>query len=138
MKKKPYLTYEQKRTCLECSAPLADQTHGLRKFCPRVKHADGYIDHCKDRYNSRLKQIDEVPYKRLMAFYRDITRKIEALEREAGEEVTVEQVNRAGIPLEHHLLRKVGKEGLMTYYFVEHVLEKQADQTFKIYSYELF
>jgi hypothetical protein len=127
-----YYTYNNKRKCLHCGAPIADQKHSSTKFCPRVKLSDGTIQSCKDDYHSPLRKDRNAPYKRIAEFHKDAHRRINCLLDAKGETVTVEQINQYGINLYKSFEMVLDSMQRPTFRFVEFEFIPLGNKQYKI------
>lgn len=128
----PHYSYANKRKCLLCETPIADQAHASTKFCPRFVLPDGTIKSCKDDYHSPLRKEKYEPYKRIADFQRETHKKIEALSMAKGEIVTIEQIDQYGINLHRPVQFEVDSMQKTTFYFIEYELKQLPNKQFKI------
>ena len=126
-----YYTYTQKRKCLHCQKPIADQKHAATKFCEKLELPDKTIQSCKDDFHSLRNKEKNKPYKKLADFHKDTNKKINNLLKAKGEIVTVALIDQYGIVL-HKPAAFSSDDNKWTYYFIDFAF-KQIDSTqFKI------
>jgi hypothetical protein len=129
-------TYKSNRKCLQCGAAIADQEHGLQKFCAKQTLVDGSIKNCKDDYWSQLRKEEMTPYLKIAYFNRDQTERTALLYNTKGEKVLVEDLNQYGINLNRPVEFKLEKNKY-TFYFHQYAIEQLPDNYFKIFTHEL-
>jgi hypothetical protein len=126
-----YYTYSQKRKCLHCQKPIADQKHASTKFCERIELPDNTIQSCKDDFHSVKNKEKNKPYKRLADFHKDASRRISNLLNDKGENVTTGLIDQYGILLSKPAAFSV-ENGKYTFYFIGFVFKQISSSQFKI------
>ena len=129
-------TYYNKRKCQNCNSPISDQTHALRKSCPRIKLEDGTVLSCKDDFHSKRNRKDNQAYRNLIKHHKMMDKKITSLLRNKGENVTLEDINRYGIILNVPLQISKNEHGEFTYMFMHHSIILIKQNEFKIKNHE--
>ena len=130
-----YYTYVQKRRCLHCQKPIADQKHASTKFCERMELPDKTIQSCKDDFHSVRNKEKNKPYKRLVDFHKEATKRIQNLLKAKGENVTVALINQYGIAFNKSAAFSIDTNKLGTYYFVDFAFKQISSNEFKIFKH---
>src|SRR5438128_1653091 len=113
------LSYKKGRFCLFCKAPIADQEHGLRLFCP-TKTNLGFRQSCKDEYHSEKWRAENGPFIEYGMFQKLMFEKLTLLYNTHGENVTLEMINSCGIQLIRPIEWHISESGLRTMFFHEY------------------
>jgi len=111
------LTYNDEQKCLYCNMPIADQEHGLRLYCPDLEFTDGSRESCKDRHNTKLKKLRYAAVLEVYNYYKKMLESIEALIATHGHQVSLDNVNHAGINLKMALVIDQDSSGLYSFSF---------------------
>jgi hypothetical protein len=130
-------TYVDKRKCLNCSKPIADQEHGLQKFCPREVLPDGSIKNCKDEYWSAIRREKMLPFIQFAYFQKDQCEIIGALAKRNQEYFSLEELNRHGINLHRPAFFKF-ENNQYEFYFHQYGIKQLPHNKFKIFTHELY
>lgn len=130
-------TYLQGRKCLHCGEPIPDQKHLALKFCDYQEQGKTSKDSCKNKYWSRRKTKDLKAYRSLVRFHKSMSKRIHDLLMANGEIVTIEDLNRYGINLYCPIKTELFQDKSRKFYFIGYLIEKSADNSFKIKQYEL-
>lgn len=125
-------TYNHGRKCPNCSKPIADQKHGLRKYCERVQFDDGSILNCHDDFNSARDKIRKAPFKVFATHQENMRDRLRSLFNRQGEIVSVELLNRWGIMLNRPAEIEWTNDGSQIFYFIEFAVVKTNQNQFKI------
>lgn len=126
-------TYYDKRKCLNCNAPISDQTHALSKFCPRIELEDGTVISCKDDFHSKKNKKENLAYRKLIAHHKLMTKTIDELIAIKGDMVTIDDINQAGINLNMPIHFDVTENDQNMYGFTYHTITKTKENQYKIY-----
>jgi len=130
------LTYTLNRKCLHCNKPLADQEHGLQKFCPKENLQDGSIKNCKDEYWSKIRKEEMAPFIAIAYYQREQYENIDLLYKTKGDKVALEDLNQYGVNLYRPIEFKIeGKQ--YVFYFHKYCIKQLSDKFFKISTHEL-
>jgi hypothetical protein len=130
-------TYNAKRRCLHCSAPIADQAHGTMKFCPRSILPDGCIKSCKDDYHSAARRITDAPFNRVKDFHKQMNQRIFWLIKQKGRLVSIEDINRCGINLSRPIQFAFLDDKFYKGWFVGYLIEKTLTGDYKISEHDI-
>lgn len=130
-------TYLDNRKCDHCGEPIADQEHGLQKFCPRQVLSDGTIKNCKDDYWSSKRRAAMEPFMAIAYLQRAQFDAIDNLFKTKGEIVTLEDLNRSEIDLGKPV-QFVNKNSQYTWWFHFYGIQQQPNNHFKIFTHELY
>lgn len=130
-----YYTYELNRRCLYCGSPISDQTHKLRKFCPREVLPDHSIKNCKDDWHTNRKSKFDRPYRNLVQYHKKINRSILQLRKAKGDIVNAWDLNEYAIDLKE-AIEKSNVEGIITFYFLKYKITALNTNRFKIEYHE--
>jgi hypothetical protein len=130
------ITYIENRKCAHCGTPIADQSHGLRKFCPREVLSDGSIKNCKDEYWSAINREQLEPFITVAYFQKQQFENLEGLHKAKGESVVLEDINKWGVDLSRPLKFKI-QENQYTWWFHHYGIKQLPNNQFKIFTHEL-
>jgi len=126
-------TYLEKRKCVHCGKPLPDQYSLGRTHCKPILLANGKWSSCKDKKWSAIRKVDEVEFRNIKNFQKNMYQRIESLYRQVGEIVSVQQIDKFGINLMRCVELAVSKDGQnWEYRFVTYGFQKININTFKI------
>src|ERR1700740_771319 len=125
-------TYKDNRKCQHCNNPISDQTHALRKSCPRKKLPDGTISSCKDDFHSAKNKKDNKAYRKLIAHHKAMDERIAFLLRHKGDAVNLEDINKHGIILNRPIEFSKNETGQFIYSFMQHSITQLNNNQYKI------
>jgi Zn-finger protein len=125
-------TYYDKRKCQNCNAPISDQTHALRKSCPRIILEDGTIKSCKDDFHVKKNKRENIIFRNMIKHHKSMNKRIISLLRNVGANVTTEDLNRYGIVLFQPLKVSKNEYGEHSYTFMNHTIITINNNQFKI------
>jgi len=125
-------TYKKNRKCKHCFAPIADQIHATRTFCPRIKLDDGSVLSCKDDFNSAKRKIEKAPFKGFATHQENMRDRLQNLFNEQGELVTIDLLNQYGIMLNRPAEIAWIKDGIPIFYFIGFAVIKTSQNQYKI------
>ena len=128
-------SYTQKRKCLHCSNPIADQEHASTKFCPRKEMSDNTIQSCKDDYNSKRRRDKNRPYKRIADYHKAAHERLKNLWSVSKDVITMEQLILYDINLRQPVSFDVDENKVSTYYFVEFAITQSINNQLKIFKH---
>lgn len=131
------LTYNDERKCLYCNMPIADQEHGLRLYCPDLEFTDGSRESCKARHNTKLKKLRYAAVLEVYNYHKKVLESIEALIATHGHQVSLDNVNHAGINLKMALVVDKDSNGLYSFSFPGYQIQMLSNNEFKILTHEL-
>lgn len=129
-------TYKDNRKCQNCHAPISDQTHALRKSCPRKKLADGTVISCKDDFHSAKNKKENKSYRKLIAHHKSMDKRIAYLLLHKGDAVNLEDINRQGIILNRPIEILNNETGGFTYKYMQHSIIQISNNQYKIKKHE--
>lgn len=130
-------TYLQARKCLHCGEPIPDQKHLAQKFCDFKELGQTSRESCKNKYWSKRKNKDLKAYRSLVRFHKSMSGQIHDLLMAKGEIVTIEDLNRYAINLFCPIKTEFFQDMSRNFYYIGFVIEKSANNTFKIKKHEL-
>lgn len=128
MKKKKFsnedgkFTYEQNRACRNCGAPIPDQEHATREFCPVTYDDDGKVRDCKTKFHREKDKPDRNDYSELINKHKSITTRIDFLIKKKGFEVATEDLDVYEIMLRQAIDFKISNDGILTSYYLKHTI----------------
>ena len=125
-------SFNDNRKCQNCNAPISDQTHALRKSCPRQKMPDGSVISCKDDFHCKKNKKDNKSYRKFVAYHKFMEKRIELLLKHKGDTVYLEDLNRYGIDLKKPVEFSENEKKFYTYKFMHHSLIQFESNNFKI------
>ena len=125
-------TYKNNRKCQNCSTPISDQTHALRKSCPRKRMSDGSVLSCKDDFHSAKNKKENRSYRKLIAHHKSMDKKIYYLLRNIGETVILEDINRYGIILKRPIELSKNENGGFIYTYMQYSIIQLNNKQYKI------
>ena len=115
-------TYNLGRECRQCHAPIADNDHATREFCPTTTDQFGNIRDCKTSYHRK----NDKPLRDLIGKYiakqKHISTRIDFLSDKYGMEVSTEQLDTYDINLHECIEYYISKEGILTSVFLRHTI----------------
>ena len=126
------ITYKDNRKCQNCSTPISDQTHALRKSCPRKRMPDGSVLSCKDDFHSAKNKKENRSYRKLIAHHKSMDKKIYYLLRNIGETVILEDINRYGIILKRPIELSKNENGGFIYTYMQYSIIQLNNKQYKI------
>lgn len=129
-------TFKDNRKCQNCAAPIPDQTHALRKSCPRKKLGDGSVLSCKDDFHTAKNKKENRSYRKLTAHHKSMDKKIFHLLKNIGAYVLLEDINRYGIILNRSIEILLQENGKYNYCFMNYTIHHLNDKNFKITKHE--
>jgi len=115
-------TYELGRQCKQCHAPIADNDHASREFCPVTVDQFGNIRDCKTTYHRENDKPTRDLIAKLIAKHKGICSRIDFLIKKHGAEVSTEQLDTYEINLHDCIEYSISKEGILTSVFLKHVI----------------
>ena len=118
-----FYTYYKNRKCKYslCQAPIADQEHATREFCPRDILSDGTIKNCKDDYWSDLKKEANSIYKKMELFHKMMTERLEHLYNLNLPLINLEIIESTGIELSKSLLHYTEND-ISYFFFIDYIV----------------
>jgi hypothetical protein len=130
-------TYFDRRRCNYCGAPIEDQASKSRKFCRREDLPDGTVQCCKDDFHTEKNKDVQSILRRIGIYHRLMNERIAHLFSVKGENVSLEDINRAGINLYRPVQFKYINE-MYKGWFLDYLIEQQNADKFKISTHEHF
>ena len=115
----PY-TYDQKRECLNCGAPIADQEHATRTHCPKTYDENGKVIDCKTALARINDKQDRELQRKLINAQKFITSQIDTLIIKKGNEVNTDDLTAYDIKLTDSLNYAITPDGTLTSVFLKH------------------
>lgn len=114
-------TFFNNRKCkfLKCSAPIADQEHATREFCPRVVLPDGSIKNCKDDHWAEIKKEANSIYKEMELYHKMIADRLDHLFNLNLPNITLEIIESTGIELSKSLFHYTDND-ISYFYFIDY------------------
>jgi hypothetical protein len=103
----PVYTFQDKRKCLYCGTPIADQTHKMQKFCSKEIYADGSIKNCKDRFWTEQRRNDRSLFTSIEAYHRSCSESLYQLYNLDLPYLTLDHLTDMGIDLSKCLLHRI-------------------------------
>jgi hypothetical protein len=131
------ISYLNKRKCLHCGTPIADQEHGSTKFCEREVMPDGTIKSCHDDYHSERRKKINAPFMQLAYHQKQNHLKIGRLLEEKGEKVSLEQIDAYQIDLSKPIQIGVDGNRQFIFYFHQFAIQQLPNNKFKISKHDL-
>jgi hypothetical protein len=134
-----FYTYNDKRKCRysKCLAPIADQEHATRQYCPREELPDGSVKNCKDDYWAELKKEANTVYKEMELFHKLMEERLSHLYNLNLPEITIEIIESTGIELPKSLMH-FSKDETCFFYFINYVVTYNLiDKRIKITKHEI-
>ena len=134
-----FYTYNDDRKCRysKCQAPIADQEHATRQYCPREELPDGSVRNCKDDFWSDLKKEANTVYKEMELFHKLMEERLSGLYDLSLPEITLDIIESTGIELSKSLMH-FSKEGISYFYFINYVVTfNLIDKRLKITKHEV-
>jgi hypothetical protein len=131
-----FCTYYKGRQCQHCGKEISDQTHKAQIFCKREVLPDGSIKNCKDDHHVILRNLRNLPYKKIVNHYKEMDEQIEKLFDNYDEKISSELINRYGIKLHRPVEFEVDKKSnFYTFYFTRYAFKQISDTDFKIFKH---
>jgi len=113
-------SYQLKRACKFCSAPIPDDAHATTEYCPKTWDENGKVRDCKSDYHRE----NDKPEREIQAAYngrnKAIKTRIEFLLIKHGDQVTTEMLDTYDIDLTECLRYKVDPSSMLTSYFLNY------------------
>ena len=116
-----FYTYEKNRKCKnpQCKAPIPDQEHATRQYCPRQELPDGSIKNCKDDFWSLMKKEAQSIYKEMEMFHKLMEERLSLLYDLKLPKITVDILDKTGIDLCNALLH-CENDDIHKFYFLNY------------------
>lgn len=128
MKKKQFSNVESKfsynleRQCRNCGAPIPDQDHATREFCPVTYDEKGKVRDCKTEFHRNNDKPDRNSYSILIGRHKAITTRIDFLIKKKGYLVSTEDLDIYEILLRESIDYKISSDGTLTSIFLKHTI----------------
>lgn len=134
---KAILTFEQRRTCRMCGAPISDQEHAAREFCEVTHNENGKVKDCKTTFHRLADADDREKYRQIIASQKFMKEQIDLLISKKGNEVLTEDLDAYDILLSLSISNEVSISGVMKSHFLKHtIISNPISKKHKIQAHE--
>ncbi|UAY52830.1 hypothetical protein [Ferruginibacter albus] len=120
LNKNTRFSYYQNRECKFCKAPIPDQEHGTREFCPITYDQDRNVRDCKTSFHRKKDKPERDTYSALIMKHKAITTRIDFLIKKTGYSVTTKDLDNYEILLTEALNYSISKDGILTSFYLKH------------------
>jgi hypothetical protein len=130
-------SYQLKRACKFCSAPIPDNAHATTEYCPKSWDENGKVRDCKTSYHRENDKPEREKQAEYNARNKALKSRIEFLLKKEGEQVTTEMLDTYEIELNACLRYVIAPSGILTTYFLDYqIVSNPFNNIHKIKHYE--
>lgn len=116
-------TFNDKRACIYCGEPLADQLSKKRIYCEEQRGQNGSLTKdCKGAYNRQKNKPEVDMHREIINEHKTIDERIDAMVAKKGYEVTTQDLNAYDIILDSPLRYEFSSYGILTTYFLKYTI----------------
>jgi hypothetical protein len=115
-------SYDLGRQCKHCGAPIADQDHATREFCPTSIDQFGNNRDCKTAYHRENDKPLRDLISNLISKQKALSSRIDFLIKKYGYTVSTEQLDTYEINLTECINYSIAEDGILTSIFLKHTI----------------